>query len=103
MTPPKNSEISVKSVWTGLALGAGLALYWPIVRALRRLILSKRVRDAVRQTSSRPRAILIAAEKGHVTLSGSVSSREVDRVLRNVATIKGVSEIENQLDVEGTS
>jgi osmotically-inducible protein OsmY len=49
---------------------------------------------------SRPSAIEITANQGQLTLSGPVLDREYEDLLASVASIHGVKEVVNQLDVQ---
>ena len=49
---------------------------------------------------SRPSAIEITANRGQLTLSGPVLDRECEDLLASVASIRGVKEVVNQLDVQ---
>ena len=60
-------------------------------------VLGERVRQAVRRTSSHPRAIDVRVEAGRVTLAGPVLAREAGDVLARVRDVKGVREVENRL------
>lgn len=49
---------------------------------------------------SRPSAIEITVNQGQLTLSGPVLDREYEDLLASVASIRGVKEVVNQLDVQ---
>jgi len=62
-------------------------------------VLSDRVRSKLGRIVSHPGAIEVAAENGHVTLSGPVLESEVDSLLTCVKRIQGVNEVANNLEV----
>jgi osmotically-inducible protein OsmY len=49
---------------------------------------------------SRPSAVEITANQGQLTLSGPVLDRECEDLLASVASIRGVKEVVNRLDVQ---
>jgi hypothetical protein len=57
------------------------------------------VRSQLEGLVSRPRAIAVRAEQGHVTLSGPVLRDETNSLLKGVAAVRGVCAVGNQLDV----
>jgi len=63
------------------------------------LKLIERVRAAMGRKVSHPRAIVVDANDGIVTLAGPVLAEEVDRLLATVAKVRGVQGIENELEV----
>jgi uncharacterized membrane protein len=62
-------------------------------------VLAERVRAQLGGLVSHPSAIEVRAEQGCVTLSGPVLRHEVDRLLKGVASVRGVHEVENRLDI----
>jgi uncharacterized membrane protein len=60
-------------------------------------VLAERVRSQLGGLVSHPSAIEVRAERGCVTLSGPVLRDEVDRLLRGVASVRGVRQVENHL------
>jgi uncharacterized membrane protein len=58
-----------------------------------------RVRSKLGRVVSHPHAVTVAVKSGRVTLSGPILASEVDDLLRQVAKISGVREVENQLEV----
>jgi hypothetical protein len=66
-------------------------------------ILVDRVRSKMGRIVSHPGAIAVTAAGGSVTLSGPILAGEVAPLLKCVASVRGVNEIENQLEVHETS
>jgi hypothetical protein len=62
-------------------------------------VLEERVREALGRVVSFPRAIDVAAQSGRVTLSGPILRREVDDLLDRVRHVRGVSDVEDRLEV----
>jgi uncharacterized membrane protein len=62
-------------------------------------VLAERVRAQLGGLVSHPSAIDVRAERGRVTLSGPVLRHEVDRLLKGVASVRGVRGVENRLDI----
>lgn len=67
------------------------------------LALGDRVRGALSDLSSHPRAITITARRGVVTLSGPVLTSEAAGLLAGVARLPGVSRVVNQLELHPTA
>ena len=65
-------------------------------------VLAERVRSQLGGLVSRPGAIEVRAEHGRVTLGGLILRDEVDRLLRGVASVRGVRGVENRLQVHDT-
>ena len=65
--------------------------------------LIERVRAALGRVCSHPRAIAVEAIDGEVTLRGDVLSSEADRVLAAARSVRGVSELVDELDKHATS
>lgn len=61
-------------------------------------VLEARVRSKLGRVVSHPRAIKVDVREGVVTLSGPVLQREVDRLLDSVSSVKGVRDVENNLE-----
>jgi osmotically-inducible protein OsmY len=61
-------------------------------------VLEARVRAEIGRVVSNPGAIQVAAEEGHVTLSGPVLEHEVEELLSSASSVRGVGEVENRLD-----
>ena len=66
-------------------------------------LLIERVRAALGHVCSHPRAIAVEAIEGEVTLRGDVLSLEADRVLAAARSVRGVSEIVDELYKHATS
>ena len=62
-------------------------------------VLAARVRSRLGRAVSHPHALEVQASEGRVTLRGPVLAREVDRLLCRVSRVRGVREVENQLEV----
>jgi hypothetical protein len=62
-------------------------------------ILHERVRSAIGRAVSHPGAITVTPWQGRVTLQGPVLEAELDDLLREVRRVRGVSEVENELEV----
>ena len=59
--------------------------------------LVERVRSEMGRKVSHPRAIVVEASEGRVTLTGSILATEVDALLCCVERVRGVRELDNQL------
>lgn len=66
-------------------------------------VLEERVRSALGRKISNPGSLLVTADSGHVTLSGDVSSAEVQDLVRAVKAVRGVQHVDNRLHVETDS
>jgi osmotically-inducible protein OsmY len=62
-------------------------------------IVQDRVRSALGQLASQPDAIKVSVYVRRVILNGPVPAAELDSILRSVARVRGVREVENQLEV----
>lgn len=62
-------------------------------------VLVARVRSKLGRVVSHPHAIKVRAENGRVTLEGPILEREVEALIDQVASIRGVKEIVNRLEV----
>lgn len=60
-------------------------------------VLRARVRAQLGRLVAHPHAIHVTAEEGKVTLSGPVFASELDHLLKGVAWVRGVVEVENRL------
>lgn len=65
-------------------------------------LLEARVRAKLGMVSSHPGAIEVRVNDGKATLSGPILAEEVDQVLSAVSSVRGVKEVENQLEVHQT-
>jgi osmotically-inducible protein OsmY len=63
-------------------------------------VLCDRVRSAIGRYVSQPSAVEVKVNNGVVTLSGPVLSRELDDLLCAVYSARGVTTIENRLDIQ---
>jgi uncharacterized membrane protein len=62
-------------------------------------LLEERVRARIGRNASHASSIEVRAVGGRVTLSGPILADEVDRVVRRVASVRGVRGVENNLKV----
>lgn len=61
------------------------------------------MRAKIGRVVSHPRAIQVLADRGRVTLSGPILAGEVDDLLAAVASVRGVVDVENRLQVHPTA
>jgi len=66
-------------------------------------VLVERVRSKLGFVVRHPSSIAVQASAGVVTLGGPVLTDEVQQLIAGVATVRGVREVENRLDVHETS
>jgi hypothetical protein len=95
-TPPVESDHAAEEP-RGLAAVVRARL---LLRRDARRLLEARVRARVAQIATNPTAISITADGSRVTLRGSVPPSELDEVLDEVASIPGVEEVYNLLQVQ---
>jgi uncharacterized membrane protein len=62
-----------------------------------------RVRAELGRVVSHPRAITVAAEQGRVTLAGPELAREAPALVERVRKLRGVSDVENLLELHETA
>jgi uncharacterized membrane protein len=62
-------------------------------------VLAERVRSALGPIVGHPSSIDVRAENGKITLSGPILADEVDRLLKQVSSMRGVRTVENRLQV----
>ncbi len=62
-------------------------------------VLHDRVRSALGRLVSHPGAVTVTAFDGRVTLGGQVLEHELDPLLRGVARVRGVREVQNELEI----
>jgi uncharacterized membrane protein len=62
-------------------------------------VLGERVRSKIGRYLSHPSAVEVAVHDGRVTLSGPILAREVDWLLDAVASVRGVTRVENRLEI----
>ncbi len=62
-------------------------------------VLEQRVRSKFGYVVRNPSAIEARVDSGHVTLTGAVRADEVDQLIAEVSAVRGVSAVENHLDV----
>ncbi|MBI1899243.1 MAG: SRPBCC family protein [Acidobacteria bacterium] len=62
-------------------------------------VLVARVRTKLGRLVSHPGSIEVSAQDGRVTLRGPVLQREMNRLIDGVVSVRGVCEVDNQLEV----
>jgi hypothetical protein len=62
-------------------------------------VLEQRLRSKFGYVVRNPSAIEARVDSGHVTLTGAVRADEVDQLIAEVSAVRGVSAVENHLDV----
>lgn len=62
-------------------------------------LLVRRVRSQLGHLISHPRAVVVEARGGHVTLRGPVLAHELGALLAGVGSVPGVTDVDNRLDV----
>ena len=62
-------------------------------------VLEARIRAQIGRYVSHPRSIQVGVRDGTAVLAGPILKDEVDAILRATARVKGVHDVENQLDV----
>jgi uncharacterized membrane protein len=62
-------------------------------------ILHDRIRSAIGRVVTHPGAIEVVVTDGRVTLQGHVLADELDRLIERVEQVRGVSEVQNELEV----
>ena len=82
----------------GLAAEAGAALRR---EAVTDEVLEQRVRAQLGRAVSKPGDVEVLAAEGCVTLRGVVRAGEIERLLRRVSRVRGVRNVESQLNVKG--
>jgi hypothetical protein len=65
-------------------------------------VLIERVRAKLGRVVSHPRAIIVTINQGRVTLGGPILAQEVGRLLTTVRLVRGVKQVENQLEIYET-
>ena len=65
-------------------------------------VLVARVRSELGRVCSHPRAIIVTASDGNVTISGPVLEREVDNILEIARSVRGVESVDNRLEVHAS-
>lgn len=94
----------------GLGLGAGVI--WGLLAEARSALegpieeddaVADRVRTRLGRTVSRPGAVQVSVENGVVTLAGTVAAAEFDRLVSSVLRVRGVRDVNDQLDVRPTA
>jgi BON domain len=66
-------------------------------------VVTDRVRSALGRAVSHPHAIDVSVQDGRVQLSGPILASEVDAVISTVGSVRGVSDVENHLDVHDSA
>jgi uncharacterized membrane protein len=62
------------------------------------VVLVERVRAEMGRAVSHPSSIAVTARDGRVTLSGAILAREADELLSQVRSVRGVQDVEDQLE-----
>lgn len=62
-------------------------------------LIEERVRAELGRSTSYPRAIEVTSSGGQVTLSGPILKEEADYLVRRIARVRGVKDIDNQLQI----
>jgi len=62
-------------------------------------VVAERVRSRIGHVVSHPGSIEVTVQDGRVTLTGPALSRELDQLLSEAARVRGVTGIENKLDL----
>jgi uncharacterized membrane protein len=62
-------------------------------------VLTERVRSKLGRLVSHPHSIQVTADRGQVRLSGPILEREVCNLLAGVSSVRGVTSVENRLEV----
>ena len=62
-------------------------------------VLTERVRERIGRAVTHPSSILVNAQKGEVTLRGPILAREVEALLKQVRSARGVRNIRHELEV----
>jgi uncharacterized membrane protein len=62
-------------------------------------VLQERVRSAMGRAVSHPGAVVVSVFDGRVTLSGPVLADELDSLIRTVGRVRGVREVQNELEI----
>jgi osmotically-inducible protein OsmY len=62
-------------------------------------VVVERVRSRIGHVVSHPGAIEVTVQNGRVTLSGPALARELDPLLSDLAHVRGVTGVENKLDI----
>lgn len=62
-------------------------------------MLVNRVRSSIGRSVSHASAIKISANQGRITVSGPILAKEVHRLLKKLYGVRGVSAVENQLEI----
>lgn len=65
--------------------------------------LADRVQGRLARIVSRPEAVRVSVENGVVTLAGTVAAAEFDRLVSGVLRVRGVQDVNDQLDVRPTA
>ena len=67
------------------------------------LALAERVRARVERAVTHPDTVQVRVENGVVTLAGTIGAAEFDRLVSSVLRVKGVRDVNDQLDVRPTT
>jgi uncharacterized membrane protein len=62
-------------------------------------IIEERVRAELGRVSRHPGALQVKAEQGRVSLTGPILADEKERVISTIARVRGVQQVDNQMDI----
>jgi osmotically-inducible protein OsmY len=65
-------------------------------------VVRDRVRTRLDRLVSRPETLQVSVREGVVTLAGTIAAAEFDRLVSGVLRIRGVQDLNDQLDVRPT-
>ena len=94
----------------GIGLGAGVL--WGILAEAQGALegpiedddaLAERVRARIARVIPRPETVRVSVANGTVTLAGSVAAADFDRLISGVLRVRGVLDVNEQLDVRPTA
>jgi osmotically-inducible protein OsmY len=66
-------------------------------------VLAERVRARLERSVTQPHGVRVSVETGVVTLGGTVPAAEFDRLVSAVLRVRGVRDVNDQLDVRPTA
>jgi uncharacterized membrane protein len=66
-------------------------------------VIEDRIRSALGRIVSHPGAVTVTVFDGRVTLSGQVLAEEMDTLIRGVSRVRGVRDVQNQLEMYATA
>jgi uncharacterized membrane protein len=66
-------------------------------------VMHERIRSAIGRVVSHPGAIAVSVSEGRVTLRGHALTDEVDELIRQVERVRGVREVDNEVETHRTT